>query len=282
MKNVILLCIAFVFSVSIYAQDENQPIHVKVTGKGNPVILIPGFTVPGDIWNPLVKKLENNYECHTVTLAGFVGKASIKFPWLPKVNQSLKNYIVKNDLQNTTIIGHSLGGTIATWLAVQKEIKLSKIIVVDALPASCALMIPNFNPENLVYESPYNKQQLAMDDTAFAQLAAGMSKGMSLKISAQEQIKNWILQADRKTYVYGYTDYLKLDLREDLKNISIPVSIIVASKPYGAEMVKQTYKNQYKNLKNYNFILAENSAHFIMLDQPSWFLEQVQMILSSK
>ncbi|WP_299714741.1 alpha/beta hydrolase [uncultured Tenacibaculum sp.] len=282
MKNVILLCIAFVFSVSIYAQKESQPIHVKVTGKGNPVILIPGFTVPGDIWNPLVKKLENNYECHTVTLAGFGGKAPIEFPWLPKVNQSLKNYIVKNDLQNATIIGHSLGGTIATWLAAQKEIKLSKIIIVDALPASGALMIPNFNPENLVYESPYNKQQLAMDDTAFAQLATGMSKGMSLKASAQEQIKNWILQADRKTYVYGYTDYLKLDLREDLKNISIPVSIIAASKPYGAEMVKQTYNSQYKNLKNYNFILAENSAHFIMLDQPSWFLEQVQMILSSK
>ncbi len=282
MKNVILLCIAFVFSVSIYAQDENQPIHVKVTGKGNPVILIPGFTVPGDIWNPLVKKLENNYECHTVTLAGFGGKAPIEFPWLPKVNQSLKNYIVKNDLQNATIIGHSLGGTMAIWLAAQKEIKLSKLIVVDALPASGALMIPNFNLENLVYESPYNKQQLAMDDTAFAQLATGMSKGMSLKASAQEQIKNWILQADRKTYVYGYTDYLKLDLREDLKNISIPVSIIAASKPYGKEMVKQTYKNQYKNLKNYNFILAENSAHFIMLDQPFWFLEQVQMILSSK
>ncbi|SNR14861.1 alpha/beta fold hydrolase [Tenacibaculum jejuense] len=282
MKNVILLCIAFVFSVSIYAQNESQPIHVKVTGKGNPVILIPGFTVPGDIWNPLVKKLENNYECHIVTLAGFGGKAPIEFPWLPKVNQSLKNYIVKNDLQNATIIGHSLGGTIATWLATQKEIKLSKIIVVDALPASGALMIPNFNPENIVYESPYNKQQLAMDDAAFAQLATGMSKGMSLKASAQEQIKNWILQADRKTYVYGYTDYFKLDLREDLKNISIPVSIIAASKPYGSEMVKQTYNNQYKNLKNYNFILAENSAHFIMLDQPSWFLEQVQMILSSK
>ncbi|WP_442267284.1 alpha/beta fold hydrolase [Tenacibaculum sp. ZS6-P6] len=280
MKNVILLCITFVFSVSIFAQ--HKPIHVKVTGKGNPIILIPGFTVPGDIWNSLVTKLENNYECHTVTLAGFGGKAPIEFPWLPKVNQSLKNYIVKNDLQNTTIIGHSLGGTIATWLAAQKEIKLSKIIIVDALPASGALMIPNFNPENLVYESPYNKQQLSMDDTAFAQLAAGMSKGMSLKISAQEQIKNWILQADRKTYVYGYTDYLKLDLREDLKNISIPVSIIAASKPYGAEMVKQTYKNQYKKLKSYNFILAENSAHFIMLDQPSWFLEQVQMILSSK
>tara|TARA_E500000318_G_C3553120_1_gene209866 strand:- start:939 stop:1790 length:852 start_codon:yes stop_codon:yes gene_type:complete len=282
MKSVILLLVSFVFSLSIYAKNESQPVHVEVTGKGKPIVLIPGFTVPGDIWDPLVKKLEKNYECHIVTLAGFGGKEPIEFPWLPKVNESLKNYILKNELQNATIIGHSLGGTIATWLATQKDLKLSKIILIDALPASGALMIPNFNPENLAYESPYNNQQLAMDDAVFEQTAAAMSKGMSVKESAQEKIKNWILESDRKTYVYGYTDYLKLDLREDLKSISIPVTIIAASQPYGKEMVKQTYKNQYANLTDYNFIMAEDSAHFIMLDKPSWFLEQMQMILSSK
>ena len=282
MKNVILLIISFVFSLSVYAKSENQPIYVEVKGKGQPIILIPGFTVPGDIWNPLVKKLEKNYECHIVTLAGFAGKEPIDFPWLPKVNESLKNYILENDLQNATIIGHSLGGTIATWLAAQQDITLSKIILLDALPASGALMIPDFKPENLVYDNPYSDQQLAMDDEAFEQTATAMSKGMSLKESAQEKIKKWILESDRKTYVYGYTDYLKLDLREDLKNISIPVTIIAASEPYGKETVKQTYKSQYSNLKDYNLIVAENSAHFIMLDKPDWFLEQIQKILSSK
>lgn len=282
MKNVILLLVSFVFSLSICAKNESQALHVEVIGKGKPIVLIPGFTVPGDIWHPLVKKLEKNYECHIVTLAGFGGKESIEFPWLPKVNEALKNYILKNDLQNATIIGHSLGGTIATWLAGQRDLKLSKIILIDALPASGALMIPDFDPENLVYESPYNNQQLAMDDIAFEQTATAMSKGMSTKESDQERIKNWILESDRKTYVYGYTDYLKLDLREDLKNISIPVTIIAATKPYGEEIVKQTYKNQYANLKDYRFIIAEDSAHFIMLDKPDWFLEQIQMILSSK
>lgn len=281
MKNVILLLVSFGFSLSIYAKNESQPVYVEVTGKGKPIVLIPGFTVPGNIWNPLIKNLEKNYECHIVTLAGFGGKEPISFPWLPKVNESLKNYILKNNLQNATIIGHSLGGTIATWLAVQKDLKLSEIILIDALPASGALMIPDFDPKNLAYESPYNNQQLAMDDITFEQTATAMSKGMSTIKSEQERIKNWILEADRQTYVYGYTDYLKLDLREDLKNISIPVTIIAASKPYGEEMVKQTYKRQYANLKDYEFIIAQDSAHFIMLDKPDWFLEQIQMILSS-
>lgn len=282
MKKIILLLVLFVGTASVYAKSEEHSIYVEVTGKGQPVLLIPGFTVPGDVWKPLVKVLEKKYECHIVTLAGFGGKAPTAFPWLPKVNESLKDYILKNNLQNATVIGHSLGGTIATWLAAQSDLKLSRIIVVDALPASGALMIPNFNPENLAYESPYNKQQLAMDDAAFEQIAIAMSKGMCITTSEQEKIKNWILESDRKTYVYGYTDYLKLDLRADLKKIRIPVTIIAATQPYGEEMVQQTYKNQYENLEHYNLILAKDSAHFIMLDQPDWFLEQIQQLLASK
>lgn len=282
MKNFILVCVLFACSLSIYANNDNQAVHVEVTGTGQPIVLIPGFTVPGDIWNPLVKTLEKDYECHIVTLAGFGGKAPIAFPWLPKVNEALKNYILTNDLQNATIIGHSLGGTVATWLAVQKDLKLSEIILIDALPASGALMIPNFDPEHLVYESPYNNQQLAMDTGTFEQTATAMAKGMSIIESEQEKIKNWILESDRKTYVYGYTDFLKLDLREDLKNISIPVTIIAATTPYGEAMVMQTYKRQYSNLRDYNFMLAKDSAHFIMLDKPEWFLKQIHNILLSK
>jgi pimeloyl-ACP methyl ester carboxylesterase len=109
-----------------------------------------------------------------------------------------------------------------------------------------------------------------------------MAQGMSLNPDAQKKIKDWIMLADRKTYVYGYTDYLKLDVREDLKNISIPVTILAADKPYGKEMVTQTYKTQYANLSNYDLIIAENSAHFIMFDRPEWFMEQIQGILSKK
>ncbi|WP_138434141.1 alpha/beta fold hydrolase [Winogradskyella algicola] len=282
MKTIVLLILSTFFSLTLTAEKTPKPIHVEVSGKGNPIIFIPGFTVPGDVWNPIVKELEKTYECHVVTLAGFGGKAPIEFPWLPKVNDALNNYIIENELNNVTIIGHSLGGTIATWLASRKNSLVSDIILVDALPAAGTLMIPNFNPDELAYDSPYNNQQLAMSDEQFEQMATSMSQGMSLNKSAQENIKTWILTADRKTYVYGYTDYLKLDLREDLKNISIPTTIIAATKPYGKDMVTKTYSEQYANLKHYNFILADDSAHFVMLDQPDWFLDTVKTVLSSK
>lgn len=280
MKNIFLF-LALLLALVTQAQENNQPIHVKVTGQGEPVMLIPGFTVPGDSWDAVVNQLAKNYECHIITLAGFGGKKPIEFPWLLKVNKALEDYISENKLENLTVIGHSLGGTIATWLASRENNKLSKIILVDALPAAGALMIPNFNPDHLMYDSPFNNQQLAMKETDFEQMAASMAQGMSVNQAAQKEIKDWIVMADRKTYVYGYTDYLKLDLREDLVNITIPVTIIAAELPYGKEMATKTYTDQYTKLSKYDLIIADNAAHFVMFDKPDWFIEQIQRILSS-
>ncbi|TCK67844.1 pimeloyl-ACP methyl ester carboxylesterase [Winogradskyella wandonensis] len=280
MKNITLAIISLLFFFITEAQETPKPIHVEVIGQGQPILLIPGFTVPGDSWTNTVNRLKKDYECHIVTLAGFGGKPPIKFPWLPKINEALEDYITSNKLENLLIIGHNLGGTVAIWLASRESLNLSKLILVDALPAAGALMFPNFNPNNLAYDSPFNNQQLAMSKDDFSKLADGMSKGMSLNPKDQEQIKHWILETDRKTYVYGYTDYLKLDVREHLKSIKIPVTILAAEQPFGKDTALENYKSQYANLKAYDLIVAENSAHFIMFDQPEWFLQHINKSLS--
>ncbi|MDC7998943.1 alpha/beta fold hydrolase [Gilvibacter sediminis] len=277
MKRIALI-IALIFSSISLAQQE--AIKIEVQGSGDPILLIPGFTVPGSSWESTVAHLSQNFECHIVTLAGFGGLEPIDFPWLPQVNDSLEHYIQTNELNGLTIIGHSLGGAVGTWLASRPDNSVEQLILVDALPAAGALMIPNYDPDVLVYDSPYNNQQLAMSDTEFAQMAAMMASGMSLNAETQQQIKNWILEADRKTYVYGYTDYLKLDLREDLKNIRAEVTIIAADQPYGKQVITQTYEGQYANLSAYDLRIAENSAHFVMFDQPEWFQNQLEDLLS--
>nr|WP_297782850.1 alpha/beta hydrolase [uncultured Allomuricauda sp.] len=274
-----VLCLVLLTVSFTNAQEQVSPIHVEVTGKGEPLLLIPGFTVPGDSWEPVVKHLENEFECHVVTLAGFGGKDAIDFPWLPKITSALQNYMEQHHLKNVTVIGHSLGGTIGLWLASRYGNPIANLVIIDALPATGALMIPDFDPEKLSYDSPYNNQLLAMDTIQFNQMASNMAKGMSLDAPSQQKIKDWIIKADRETYVYGYTDYLKLDMRDDLKKISIPVNILAADRPYGKDMVKATYTKQYQNLTDYNIFIAENAAHFVMFDQPEWFMKKIKHIL---
>lgn len=268
------LMLIIALSMSLNAQDKS--FNVEVVGKGEPVLLFPGFTCTGDVWKDLVSEISKTKECHIFTFAGFGGVPAIEKPWLPKVKESIGSYISEQKLEKATLIGHSLGGSLALWLATEDKYSFSKIIVVDALPSIGALMMPNFNKDHIVYENPYNKRVLEMGDEDFEKMAVQYATGMSLNKDKHTQIKNWILESDRETYVYGYTDLLKLDLREDIAKIKSPVSIFGATHPFGEETVKKTYEEQYKNLENYTIKYAKDAAHFIMYDKPEWFLTAVK------
>lgn len=268
--------LVFTFLIAtLCVQAQKKPFEVTIKGQGQPVLLFPGFTCTGSVWEDTVVELSKNYECHIFTFAGFGEVAAIEKPWLPKIKEGVNTYVKENQLKAPMIIGHSLGGALGLWLTSEKDHPYSKLIVVDALPSTGALMMPNFNSENIVYESPWNKQTLEMNDEAFDAMATQMSAGMTMNTEKQNQIKEWIIQSDRETYVYGYTDLLKLDLREDIAQIKIPVTILAATHPYGLEMAKNTYEGQYKNLEDYEIEFAEGAAHFIMYDKPEWFKSKI-------
>ncbi len=273
LKKVLVLSI-FAFVLNLNAQSKS--FNVTVKGAGEPVLLFPGFTCTGEVWEKAVEELSKNYECHVFTFAGFGDVAPIEKPWLPKIKESVEKYVVEHKLNKPTIIGHSLGGVLGLWLTTEENSNYKKLIVVDALPASGALMMPNYKSENMVYDSPFNKQQLEMNKEDFKKMAANMVPYMMLSKEKQAQVIEWMVQSDRETYVYGYTDFLRLDLREDVAKIKTPVTILAATHPYGKDVVQKNYESQYKNLPSYDIIYAEKSAHFIMYDQPEWFVNQVK------
>lgn len=80
--------------------------------------------------------------------------------------------------------------------------------------------------------------------------------------------------SDRKTYVYGYIDMLNLDLRKDIATITIPVTVLAATFP-NKQMAENTYAAQYKNLPAAKVLYADNAAHFVMYDQPEWFINNL-------
>jgi pimeloyl-ACP methyl ester carboxylesterase len=268
-----MLFLLFLLITTLEAQQKTFEVEVK--GNGEPVLLFPGFTCTGEVWKDVVVELSKTKECHIFTFAGFGDVPAIEKPWLSKIKEGIKTYIAGNKLEKATIIGHSLGGTLGLWLAIDKNAVFNKIIVVDALPSTGALMVPNFDSETIVYDNPYNQRLLDMEAKDFESMATQMANSMSLNKEKHALIKEWMLKSDRETYVYGYTDLLKLDLRASISNISVPVVVLAATEPYGENAVKKTYKEQYKSLGVYSIKYAKESAHFIMFDQPEWLIEVI-------
>lgn len=273
----ILLTISILFIAIL--SNAQSPIEVVKSGEGNPIILLPGFTTPGSVWNETIENLKGSYETHIVSYAGFNGLDPISTPWYEPIKQELIKYVKEEKLTNLTIIGHSMGGNLATDLAFEFDDELEGLILVESIPCMRELMMPGVPASSLQYDSPYNNQMLNMSDDAFKNVALTMARNMTYKEDKIELLAGWSIAADRETYVYGYTDLLKLDSRPQLKEISTHTLVLGATFP-SKDMVQQTYDKQYVNLTNKTIELADDSKHFIMFDQPEWLYTQINQYLA--
>src|SRR5450759_1813503 len=87
-------------SAAAFAQAPAPSFHVDVTGKGKPMILIPGFASSGKTWDTTVARYKDRYQCHVLTLAGFAGAPRIPAPMLEHVREGIAAYIRKNKLDH--------------------------------------------------------------------------------------------------------------------------------------------------------------------------------------
>ena len=73
-----------------------------------------------------------------------------------------------------------------------------------------------------------------------------------------------------------------IDLRPKLQDIKTPVTILYpwdSSSPYSQPDTDAFYQQNFAALPNKKMVRIDGSYHFIMLDQPEKFLEQVDAFL---
>ena len=273
-KTLLLICFTLLLQPLVVAQSS---ISVKTSGTGDPILYLPGFATPGEVWNETASQFPT-HAAHIVTYAGFGGIAPVEMPWYETLKTDLIEYINSNNLNNLTVIGHSMGGNLALDLAASFPNRIQKVVIADALACMREVMMPGVPAAALGYESPYNDQLLVMDATAQSAYLTQMTQNMITKPADQEMVKTWMADADRKTFVYGYVDLLKLDSRPLLASIKVPVLLFVAGQPFGPGAL-DTMKKQYEALENKTFAFATDSKHYLMLDQPEWFVQEINTFL---
>jgi pimeloyl-ACP methyl ester carboxylesterase len=273
-----LVSVVLITIASLLSFGQSPAFTVKKTGKGTPLLFLPGFATPGSVWNETIKSLASENESHVFSYAGFNGVPAIDTPWYSTIKTALLHYISKEKLSNLVIIGHSIGGSLAIDIAAAIPEKVSKLILVDAIPCIREIMMPGVAASQIQYNAPYNNQLLNMPSEIFRNTAVMMAGYMTSDKAKIDSITNWLTEADRKTYVYGYTDLLRLDLRDELAKIKCKTLILGASLPDGV-VAEANFEKQYQHLPEKLIVMAPPSKHFIMFDQPAWFYEQVNAFL---
>jgi pimeloyl-ACP methyl ester carboxylesterase len=287
------MVLGLAFSPLLHAQPvPTQPasFRVQVTGKGPPVILIPGLSSSGETWDTTVDRYKDRFECHVLTVAGFTGVPRVPIAqgkMLSTVRDDIAAYIAAKKLDKPVVIGHSLGGTIAMDFASHYPTVPGKVIIVDTYPFMMGLD-PTMTPAQAKAISGQIFTAIdGMTTEAFVAYAdAGTSTNNLVASPAnQKRLIEWARTSDHHAVAAALAEMLGADLRDDMAQIKVPTMVLAAwrgSEDVGAsyQVVDKNMHDQYAKLSGVEIHVNDDARHFIMWDDPAWFFTRLDRFLT--
>jgi len=249
------------------ADFKPRSFIAHVSGKGRPVIFIPGLGCPGDVWQTTVDHLGDSVQSHVLTLAGFAGAPPIKPPLAAKVRKELVRYIRSHKLVRPIVVGHSMGGFIAYWLAATAPDLVGGIVVVDAGPALSADAEEARLLRNAWAQS---------GDAELPEQVRTIYSMMTVDPKRMAPFIDSIAKSDRQTIGDAIYELVKTDITDQLAAITAPALIVLAD---GG--LQRRYKAQTVAIKDREIVVLPKTRHFVMFDDPDGFSRVLEKFLAA-
>jgi pimeloyl-ACP methyl ester carboxylesterase len=108
------------------------PANVKVAGEGPAILLIHGFGAALDWWDALAPQLAAHHRVIRLDLIGHGGTEAPSSGYaIERQAQLVSAVLDKLGVDRATVIGHSMGGEVATALAEMKPERIERLILID-------------------------------------------------------------------------------------------------------------------------------------------------------
>jgi pimeloyl-ACP methyl ester carboxylesterase len=265
---------------------------------GRDIILIPGLSSSPEIWQGTVDHLTAQdgvgWRVHRIHVQGFAGapaegnaQGATPTPVAAPVAEEIARYIREQELIKPAVVGHSMGGTIGLMLAVRHPDSVGKLMVVDMIPFMGAM----FGPPGTTAEAvtPVADQiwaaQANSPREAYVAQATTAITGMINTESRREAALEDMRASDQKVSAAAFRELVTTDLRPELAKITAPTEVLYV-KFNGPRMTPQItdaiYQMSFANLPGVALKRIDDSAHFIMFDQPQAFYGELDAFLSAK
>lgn len=260
---------------------------VETIGKGRPMILIPGLLSSGEVWRTTVDRYKDRYECHVLTLAGFAGQPPIAAPFLDTVRAALIDYIKARRLSRPILVGHSLGGFLAFWVAATAPDAVGGVIAVDGVPFLPALMQSGATIESARPQAEQLRQLYATFTPAQLRAQSKMSMAGQMKRPADvERALAWVEASSATATGEAVYEMMVTDLRDRVGAITAPVLLLGAADfakddPAMRARAQMTYEAQVAKVSTRTVTLVPEARHFIMFDAPEALWSAMDGFLTS-
>lgn len=268
------------------ASAEPVRFAVVTKGVGPDVILIPGLASPATTWDATVVHLGDRYRTHVIEIAGFAGRPAgpnAEGPVSSAVVDELAGWIREQQLQRPSVIGHSLGATLALALAARHPDLVGKLLAVDGVPSGAVDHYPGMARSQ--FEAAVAAQRdaiAALSPEAFAHSQESIMAGLIKDKDCYSKLMPMVGRSDPKVVAKAIFEADVTDLRPALAGTPVPISVIYAYDPAEGQPPSATdefFAAAYKGVPVERMVRIDDSFHFVMCDQPQRFYDQVDEFL---
>ena len=240
---------------------DGLTVRIDERGSGRPILVLHGGGGPQTVAG-ISSALASRACVLTPTLPGFAGEPRPE--WFDSIDDLALTYLdllERLDLHDVMVVGSSIGGWIASEMAVRDTMRLSSIVLVDGVgiqvEGQTVADVFSLTPDELSALSFHNPAAFRVDPATLSpeQLAATAANFQTLKVYDQGQSMR-----DPK-------------LRRRLARVRIP-ALVVWGESDG--VVDPDYGRAYaQSLPNARFALIPEAGHLPQIEQPERLLTLV-------
>lgn len=267
------------------ATASADPYRVESSGEGRAVYLLPGLASPGWVWDDLAGRLRAaGYRTRVLTLAGFAGEPPLDGDgtFLPTVREALAADLAAEPGAEPVVIGHSLGGFLAFWLAATAGEHLAGAVAVDGVPYISALGDPSATPAS----QRAGADQLAAFMAGLTPEQYAQQNRMSLQtmISDPDEVDRVAADSGRSDPAMvgrAVAEMMTTDLRPMMSDVAVPVLLVQAADSGASAAMREAYARQVATIPDHRHVVAERGRHFVQLDDPDVLAREVLAFLAT-
>jgi esterase len=101
---------------------------------GAPLIILHGFFASSRNWKFIAEKLAVSHRVFAVDLRNHGASPHHPLMDYPLMAEDIRRFMARRGLTKTSLLGHSMGGKIAMWLALTEPELIDKLIIADIAP----------------------------------------------------------------------------------------------------------------------------------------------------
>jgi pimeloyl-ACP methyl ester carboxylesterase len=233
-----------------------------------PLIILHGFFASSRNWRQIAKKLAEH--CHVFVLDLRNHGSSPHDPEMdyPSMAGDLIAFMDEHGLERASVLGHSMGGKVAMWLALSSPERVNKLIVADISPVS--------------YEHSFDHTMQALKDIPLSQISNRKQADEFLSAAIPELSYRMFLLQNLQLIDGKYNWRVDLDIFQKTAHhiIAFPQ---VTNSPYSDNALfimgeNPLYTNSeaiYRYFPQAEISVLEGANHWLHVDQPEAFLTNV-------